>query len=200
MADEASIERYRKAIEQDPNDELSLFSLGSALFAAGRAEEAGPYLQRVLAVNPQHSKAYEVLGRVQMATGFPELAVQTMTNGYRTAHRKGDMMPAKAMAELLTELGAPVPQIAEPRPAAASGPQGAGTFVCRRCGGSGPRIERAPFKGALGESIHATVCATCWTEWVGQGTKVINELRLPMYDPKAQEVYDRHMKEFLLLD
>ncbi len=46
----------------------------------------------------------------------------------------------------------------------------------------------------------ATVCNTCWQEWVGMGTKVINELRLPMYDPVAQETYDKHMVEFLSLD
>jgi len=29
---------------------------------------------------------------------------------------------------------------------------------------------------------------------------VINELRLPMFDPAAQEQYDKYMKEFLMLD
>jgi hypothetical protein len=31
------------------------------------------------------------------------------------------------------------------------------------------------------------------------GTKVINELRLPMDDPKAGKIYDQHMVEFLNL-
>jgi Fe-S cluster biosynthesis and repair protein YggX len=29
------------------------------------------------------------------------------------------------------------------------------------------------------------------------GTKVINELRLPMNDPQAQKIYEQHMVEFL---
>ena len=78
---------------------------------------------------------------------------------------------------------------------------GGGTpgFSCRRCGGNGPALNERPFKGALGEEILASVCQACWKEWVGMGTKVINELRLPMFDPQAQEVYDKHMKEFLML-
>ncbi|MCB9854119.1 MAG: Fe(2+)-trafficking protein [Phycisphaerales bacterium] len=200
MADASTIDRLQKAVEADPNDELSSFSLGSALLDADRAGEAGPLFQRVLAMNPQHSKAHELLARVQIKTGHKDLAVETLKNGYTVARRKGDMMPANAMADLLKELGEELPQIAEKKSASAVGVQGDGSFVCRRCGGAGPQLAKAPFKGEMGETIAATVCGSCWTQWVGQGTKVINELRLPLYDPKAQEVYDRHMKEFLLID
>ena len=31
------------------------------------------------------------------------------------------------------------------------------------------------------------------------GTKVINELRLPLSDPQAQKVWDQHIREFLNL-
>jgi Fe-S cluster biosynthesis and repair protein YggX len=31
------------------------------------------------------------------------------------------------------------------------------------------------------------------------GTKVINELRLPLSDPQAQRIFDQHMMEFLNL-
>jgi Fe-S cluster biosynthesis and repair protein YggX len=31
------------------------------------------------------------------------------------------------------------------------------------------------------------------------GTKVINELRLPLSDPQAQKIFDQHMREFLNL-
>ena len=73
-------------------------------------------------------------------------------------------------------------------------------FHCRRCGSTGPKIAARPFKGPMGEKIFATVCASCWDEWIRMGTKVINELRLPLYDPQAQEMYDKHMKEFLALE
>jgi len=198
MANEDRIAQLKKSVDQDPNDEMAQFSLGSALLDAGRAADAGPCFQRVLAVNAQNSKAYELLGRAQVATGHQDLAIQTLTNGYRVAHRKGDLMPLKAMAALLTELGAPVPDLSEKKNSAV-GAADAG-FTCRRCGGHGPKLKERPFKGPLGETILATVCQGCWTEWVGMGTKVINELRLPMYDPAAQEQYDKYMKEFLMID
>ncbi|GJQ27537.1 MAG: hypothetical protein HBSAPP02_25690 [Phycisphaerae bacterium] len=202
MADDAKIAQFQKLVEQNPNDDMAQFSLGTALLDAGRAMDAGPCFQRVLAVNSQHSKAYEMLGRVQIATGHRDLAIQTLTNGYRIAHRKGDLMPMKAMAELLTSIGAEVPTVTEKRAESGEGSTIAATegFSCRRCGAPGPKMERRPFKGPLGEQIHATVCAKCWKEWVGMGTKVINELRLPMFDPAAQEMYDKHMKEFLMIE
>jgi len=57
-----------------------------------------------------------------------------------------------------------------------------------------------PFKGALGEQVWANICLTCWDEWIRMGTKVINELRLNFADPRASQVYDQHMKEFLSLE
>lgn len=199
MADEDRIEKMRRMTEADPSDEMAHFSLGAALLEAGQAQDAGPYLQRVLALNSQNSKAYELLGKVQVATGHRDLAVRTLTDGYRVAHRKGDMMPMQAMETMLKELGASPPSVAEKKtaPASAAGPGG---FACRRCGGGGPKLKERPFKGELGEKILATVCDSCWKEWVGMGTKVINELRLPMFDPQAQEMYDKHMKEFLLIE
>ena len=199
MVDEARIEKLQAAVEEHPNNELAQFSLGSALLEAGRFEEAGPCFQRVLAINSQHSKAYESLGTVQKLGGHKELAIQTLTNGYRVAQRQGDMEPMNTMAGLLKELGAEVPAA----PAKVASPQGGsgGTgFSCRRCGGGGPQLEKQPFKGELGEVVLKTVCGTCWREWVSMGTKVINELRLPMYDLEAQSMYDKHMKEFLLID
>jgi Fe-S cluster biosynthesis and repair protein YggX len=200
MADQDRIDKLRKLAESDPNDEMAQFSLGSALLEAGNAAEAGPCFQRVLAVNSQNSKAYQLLGEAQNAAGQKDYAIQTLTNGYRVAHRRGDLMPMNAMGELLTKLGAPVPTVAEKKPETATGGSTAtGDFHCRRCGG-GTKLKDRPFKGPLGETIHATVCDACWKEWVGMGTKVINELRLPMFDPQAQEMYDKHMKEFLLID
>jgi Fe-S cluster biosynthesis and repair protein YggX len=200
MADEDRIEKLRRMAEADPSDEMAHFSLGGALLEAGRAQEAGPFLQRVLALNSQNSKAYELLGRAQIETGHRDLAVRTLTDGYRVAHRKGDLMPMKAMEQMLQELGAALPSVGEKKETAGAVVAASGGFVCRRCGGGGPKLKERPFKGALGENILATVCEACWKEWVGMGTKVINELRLPMFDPQAQEMYDKHMKEFLLIE
>lgn len=200
MVDEARIEKLQAAVKEHPNNELAQFSLGSALLEAERFEEAGPCFQRVVAVNSQNSKAYELLGTVQKRGGHNDLAIQTLTNGYRVAQRRGDIMPMDAMAALLKELGAEVPAAPVKKVSPQAGGRGGTGFSCRRCGGAGPQLEKQPFKGELGEVVLATVCGTCWREWVGMGTKVINELRLPMYELEAQTMYDKHMKEFLLID
>lgn len=197
MSDQNRIESLQRLVDQNPNDELAQFSLGQALLESGRPKEAGPCFQRVLALNSQHSKAFELLGRSQKEAGDTNLAIETLKNGYRIAQRKGDMMPMQGMAKLLKELGAEPPQVAEKKEGAV-GAKGDGS--CRRCGGSGPMLTAPPFKGELGQTIFKTVCASCWKEWIGMGTKVINELRLPMYDPQAQETYDKHMKDFLLIE
>ena len=47
--------------------------------------------------------------------------------------------------------------------------------------------------------IYNSTCADCWREWIGMGTKVINEMRLPLSDPQAQKIFDQQMIEFLNL-
>ena len=42
--------------------------------------------------------------------------------------------------------------------------------------------------------------AETWADWIGQGTKVINELRLDLSSEESQDTYDRHMYEFLGID
>jgi Fe-S cluster biosynthesis and repair protein YggX len=71
---------------------------------------------------------------------------------------------------------------------------------CRRCGQLKPALVRAPMPGPLGETIRAAICADCWHEWERAEVMVINELRLNFMDPGAQQVLERHMREFLLLE
>jgi Fe-S cluster biosynthesis and repair protein YggX len=200
MVDEDRIGQLRKLAEEDPDDQLAHFSLGTALLKAGRAEEAARFLQRVLALDSRHSKAYQMLGTAQKAAGHMDLARATLTNGYRVAHRNGDIVPMKAMAKLLEAMGAEVPTLGERKASAVADQDVDGAFACHRCGGSGPGLGQRPFKGELGERIQSMICQGCWDEWVGMGTKVINELRMPLHEPQAQQAYDRHMKEFLGLD
>jgi Fe-S cluster biosynthesis and repair protein YggX len=99
------------------------------------------------------------------------------------------------MIAMLQELGAPVPaeQAAAPRDV------GKGEVVCKRCGRVGPQLVRPPMRGAFGQEVFENICASCWREAIGVGTKVINELRLPLDDPQAGKVWDQHIREFLNL-
>ena len=42
--------------------------------------------------------------------------------------------------------------------------------------------------------------AETWQEWIDQGTKIINELRLDFSREEDQEAFDVHMCEFLGID
>lgn len=196
-ADSTQIEQFRSRAEANPSDEIAHFSLGRALLESGNAAEAAKSFQRVLALNPNISKAYALLGEAQLKTGHRDYAVQTLTEGVNVAHRRGDLMPKNEMSARLEQLGAAVPKFEDPRAAAAA--VGEGQIFCKRHGGTGPRLEKPPFRNDFGKEIYENTCATCWKEAIAFGTKVINELRLPLADPQAQKMWDQHIRDFLNL-
>jgi Fe-S cluster biosynthesis and repair protein YggX len=191
----ADIDRMRAQAEADPKDEIAHFSLGRALLEAGDAADAAKSLQRVIALNPNISKAYQLLGQAQLKTGHRDYAIQTLTEGVNVAQRRGDLMPKNDMMKMLQDLGAPGPQFADPTKT----PVGQGEVFCKRHGGVGPRLEKPPFRNPFGQEIYESTCANCWREAIAFGTKVINELRLPLADPQAQKMWDQHIREFLNL-
>jgi len=60
-------------------------------------------------------------------------------------------------------------------------------------------MEKAPFRGALGQKILESTCRECWAEWLAMQTKIINEYRLSLGDPRGQEMLDQQLKLFLNL-
>jgi Fe-S cluster biosynthesis and repair protein YggX len=191
----ADIDRMRAQAEADPKDEIGHFSLGRALLESGDAAEAAKSFQRVIALNPNISKAYQLLADAQLKTGHRDYAIGTLTEGINVAHRRGDLMPKNEMMKMLGDLGAPVPQFQDARTTAV----GEGEVFCKRHGGTGPRLEKPPFRNAFGQEIYENTCANCWKEAIAFGTKVINELRHPLADPQAQKMWDQHIRDFLNL-
>jgi Fe-S cluster biosynthesis and repair protein YggX len=191
------IEQFRKMANDDPSNPMGHFSLGRELLAAEDPAGAVAPLKRVLELDPNISKVYQLLATAQLKLQKAGEAAETLQQGVRIAHERGDMMPKNEMIKMLQELGASVPELQSKGPAQAVGE---GQVVCSRCGQVKPKMAHPPFSNAQGKQIHEKVCADCWREWIGMGTKVINELRLPLADPQAQKVFDQHMKEFLNLE
>jgi Fe-S cluster biosynthesis and repair protein YggX len=180
MADAASrIEQFRKMANDDPKNELGHFSLGRALLDDKQYEQAAQSLRKCLELNPNISKA-----------------IQILTEGAKRADERREVMPRNEMTKMLKELGAPVPEFKQSVTTQAAGE---GEVLCQRCGIIAKRMSSPPFRNPVGQEIFEKICAACFREWIGMGTKVINELRLPMNDPQAQKVYDQHMLEFLTL-
>ena len=190
------LDEMRQRAEADPNDEIAHFSLGRALLDANEPAEAAKALQRVIALNPNIAKAYQLLGDAQTKTGHRDFAIKTLTEGIHVAHRRGDLMPKNQMIQMLEGLGGPVPQFTDPRTTTVS----AGEIFCKRHGAVGPKLEKPPFRNDFGKEIYENICANCWKEAIAFGTKVINELRLPLADPQAQTMWDQHVRDFLNLN
>lgn len=193
----ARIEHFTKMAEADPTNELGHFSLGRALMEANRPADALASLDRTLGLNANLSKAYQLKGEALLLLKRRDEAIATLTQGVRVANARGDLMPRNEMTRQLKEMGAEVPDVST----AASDTQvvGEGQILCRRCGRVKAKLAKAPFSNAQGREIFEKICADCWRDWIHMGTKVINELRLPLSDPQAQKVYDQHMVEFLNL-
>jgi Fe-S cluster biosynthesis and repair protein YggX len=61
-------------------------------------------------------------------------------------------------------------------------------------------MARPPFKGPVGTWIFEHISQQTFDEWIKQGTKVINELRLDLSRDEDALTYDRHMREYLGID
>ncbi len=203
MSEDPRIQQFQRMAEADPDNELGHFSLGKIYVETRRYHDAVAPLSRALELNPQMSKAYQLLGEAYNKAGQRDKAIEVMTRGVSTADEQGDRMPRDTMAKVLREWGAAVPEFkesAQPESEEAPGSASTSGLQCSRCGRPGGRLEKPPFKGELGEKILSNVCLACWREWIGMGTKVINELGLVLSSTAGQQAYDQHLIEFLQLE
>jgi Fe-S cluster biosynthesis and repair protein YggX len=190
------IEQFRKMAEADPNNEIGHFSLGRELIAAGELEPAIKSLRRVIELNPNIAKAYQLAGSALLQQNKRDEAVAMLTSGIKVADSRGELMPRDEMIQTLKEIGAPLPELSTKQAATTAGE---GQVLCKRCGKIGAKLAKPPFRNPFGTEIYEKICQPCWREAIGMGTKVINELRLPLSDPQAQKVWDQHIREFLNL-
>lgn len=180
----------------DPENDMAWFSLGGAYAQAGRHADAARAYERCYTLNPAMSKAYQLAGKALLDAGQRDEAVRILTEGYKVASGKGDFMPKKAMGELLTGAGAELPAIAEKAAAAMSGD----AFTCLRTGKPGHKLPKPPMRGRVGQWIYDNISAETWDQWIKQGTKVINEMRLDLSREDHAATYDQHMYEYLGMD
>lgn len=192
------IARFEHMAEADPDNDMAHFSLGNAYLQAGRAADAARSFERCLELNEEMSKAYQLCGQALIEADEKERAKPILKKGFEVAAQKGDRMPRDAMAELMKSIGVEPPKVESSAPAEASA--GGGSFICSRTGRAGRQLPEAPMRGNLGQWILENISAETWRDWIGQGTKVINELRLDFSRDKDQETYDQYMREYLGID
>lgn len=68
---------------------------------------------------------------------------------------------------------------------------------CARCDLLGQQLQRAPLRNELGERIHASICQTCWDQWLRYQTALINHNGLDVREKPAREFLTANMEAFL---
>lgn len=193
------IAQFENMAHADPSNEMAHFSLGGAYAQAGRFADAAESYLRSAAAAPEMSKAYQLAGECLVKAGDRSRASEVLRRGYEVAAVKGDLMPKRAIAELLRTLGEAPPEVAN-EDTSVEAHIASGGFVCRKTGRPGNRLPKPPFKGAVGAWIRENISEQTWQEWIRQGTKVINELRLDLSREQDSDTYDRYMREYLGID
>ena len=82
------------------------FSLGNACQDSAPTQ-AIEHLQRALALDPDYSAAWKLLGRVLAASGASDEARSAYTQGIAVAERRGDIQAAKEMTVFRKRLDKP---------------------------------------------------------------------------------------------
>lgn len=203
------IEQYREIAKENPDDDLSQFALGQALLNANRPAEAVPVLRHVIRINPKYTKAYILLGKALEADEDEDGAIEAWQLGYHASNKQGTLMNAQEARQLLEAKGAPLSSEIvellsfddepEESPEDAQREPNADEVRCIRSGRIGKKMSFDPFDDHIGAFILKHVSQQSWEAWMEMSIKVINELRLDLGDPKHQEMYEQHMRDFLKL-
>ena len=192
----ARIAQWENMTKADPENSMGWLSLGSAYKDAERQEDAANALRRAIEIDEGLSRAYQLLGQVLIKLNRNDEATEVLTKGYTKAAERGDVMPQRAMGSLLEKLGKPVPQVMTTQP---DQPvvDDENMILDRRSGRPGHRLPDPPMRGPLGKFIYDHFSQETWREWIGMGTKVINELRLDFSNVQHQKAYEQQMLEWL---
>lgn len=193
------ITQFENMAKEDPDNDMAHFSLGNAYLQAGRPQEAAVSLQACIQINPDMSKAYQLAGQALIETDEKEAAAKVLKRGYETASSRGDVMPRDAIAQLLESIGQALPEVAIAEVTDQTDDV-TGDFTCKATGRRTKQLPEPPMRGKLGQWIYDNIGEETWKQWIAQGTKVINELRLDFSRVEDQKVYDQYMCEFLGID
>lgn len=193
---EERIAQWEQMAREAPDD-MAYFSLGNAYKDAERLDDAQGAFAKAIELNPGMSRAYQLRGQVLIQMGRDGEAGPILTEGYKVAAERGDVMPQKAIGSLLEKVGLPLPQVEDAAAKKQAVEASGDTVLDRRTGQPQNRLPDPPMRGPVGKFIYDHFGQDTWREWIGQGTKVINELRLDFSNDQHQDVYEQYMLEWL---
>jgi Fe-S cluster biosynthesis and repair protein YggX len=174
------IARFENMTTADPTNDMAHFSLGSAYLEAERFAEAVSSFELCIDLNPEMTRAMELGGSALIQLAKIDDAKELLTRGYKQAASKGEMRVKDGIEVMMNAAGLELPEV-----------ESNSTQT------TGKPLDKAPLPGAVGKWILENVDEDVWNVWIGQGTKVINELRLDFSREEDQRSYEDYMVEFL---
>jgi Fe-S cluster biosynthesis and repair protein YggX len=70
------------------------------------------------------------------------------------------------------------------------------TVHCIKLGAEAEGLDRPPMPGALGQRIFENVSRQAWQGWVAHQTRLINEYKLALVEPKARKFLAEEMEKY----
>jgi Flp pilus assembly protein TadD len=106
MTNDELITRYQTLLQQRPGDELALFSLGKALFDAGRFDEAETHLRAALAATPDWMVVTMLLAKCALHRDDKPAAAKLYEQALGFAIAQHHEGPEEEIRHALAQLGA----------------------------------------------------------------------------------------------
>jgi Fe-S cluster biosynthesis and repair protein YggX len=70
------------------------------------------------------------------------------------------------------------------------------TVHCVKLGREAEGLARPPYPGPLGQRIFENVSKQAWSEWVAHQTRLINEYKLALAEPKSRKFLAEEMDKY----
>lgn len=175
------ITRFENMAMADPSNDMAHYSLGSAYFDAKNYDKAVSSFEACIKLNPDMTRAMELGGSALVQLGRNDEAKVLLTQGYEQAASRGERRVQDGITSIMQAAAIEIPTV---EATVSSAP-------------TGSPLEEPPLPGIIGQWIFENVDADKWNLWIGQGTKVINELRLDFSRSEDQKSFEEYMAEFL---
>ena len=91
------LQNLEKMLASGKDNALLRYSLGNEYLKLGDAQTAAQHLARAVALDPNYSAAWKVLGKALQAAERPAEALAAYRCGIEAAEKKGDKQAAKEM-------------------------------------------------------------------------------------------------------
>ena len=82
------------------------------------------------------------------------------------------------------------------KPASAPVAPGTRMVQCVKFGRELPGLERVPWKGELGKRVYENVSRDAWKMWLEHSKMLINEYRLDLMSPRAQQILKEQCEKY----